>query len=310
MSNTAFVFPGQGSQEPGMLSAFADAWPTVSETLRSIGDQQLRSLVFEADETTLRQPANTQQAVLATGLAVTRELQARTGLEPDLVAGHSLGHISAAAAGGAISVSDAIPLVRQRGQLMAMAERTAGPGTMVAVSLARAEAVTEIVSSYEEVSVAGYNSPRQTVISGPTGSVTEACRAIETQVSRARTTELDVGSGFHSSVMAPAIEPFEAALGEIDLSTPEIPIVSDVTGERHTDPAQLRTDLSEQLTAPIRWTDVVETLVENDVDRVVELPPAGTLSTLIERTTDEIRVLPVTDPSDITQLHTDNQPTH
>lgn len=304
MSETAFVFPGQGSQEPEMVVPFADAWPAVEETIERVADDALRSLLFDADEETLRDPANTQQAVLTTGLAAYDAVRERTDVEPAFVAGHSLGHITAAAAASVLPATEAVSLVAERGRLMAMAEREAGPGTMIAVSLASPEAVEDAVSASDAVSVAGYNSPKQTVISGPERAVREAATAIEETVSRSRTTELDVGSAFHSPVMEPAVEPFEAALDDTPLTDPEVPVVSDVTGEPYRDAAVAREDLRRQLTSPIRWTAVVETLVDNGVDRVVEFPPAGTLSTLTERTSRDIDVIPLTSPAALEEVRT------
>lgn len=302
MGDTAFVFPGQGSQEPEMVAPFADAWPAVEEAVEELADDRLRTLLFDADAATLRSPENTQQAVLTTGLAVQRAVRARTGVEPALVAGHSLGHVTAAAAASAIPAEEAISLVAERGRLMARAEREAGPGTMVAVNLAAPEAVEEVVEDHESVSVAGYNSPNQTVISGPTAAVRRAAETVEATVDRARTTELDVGSAFHSPVMEPAVEPFEAALAETTLVDPDVPVVSDVTGECYRDSAVARADLRRQLTSPIRWTAVVETLVANGIDRVVELPPAGTLATLTERTSSELEVVPLTSPAALEEV--------
>jgi len=297
MGKTAFVFPGQGSQEPGMVEEFADAWPGVMEQLERIGSEDLQHLLFDADAETLRETSNTQQSVLATGLAVERTVRDRTGIEPDFVAGHSLGHITAAASAGLLAPTDAVDLVEDRGRLMAMAEREAGPGTMVAVTLAGHDAVESALSEFETVSVAGFNSPRQTVISGPTAAVQEAAAAIEDEVARARTTELDVGSAFHSRVMDPAVDPFEEVLAETSMQRAETPIVSDVTGAVYRDPETAGAQLGRQLTSPIRWTDVVESLVERGVDRVIELPPAGTLSTLTERTTDELEVVALSTPA-------------
>lgn len=301
MTATAFVFPGQGSQTPGMVTDFYEAWPRVASTVDDF-DDGLTELLLEADAERLRDPAHTQQAVLATSVAVERAVRERAGIEPTVTAGHSLGHISAATVAGAIPFADAVSLVSERGRLMADAEETAGPGTMVAVSLAPADAVADAVAKFETVSVAGYNSPKQTVISGPSDAVADATAAIEDRFDRVRTTELDVGSAFHSTVMGPAVEPFETVLSETSLEAPSTPIVSDVTGERYRDAETLRSHLGRQLTSPIRWTDVVETLVAQGVDRVIEFPPAGTLTTLTERTTRDLDVVALDDPATLEEV--------
>jgi [acyl-carrier-protein] S-malonyltransferase len=296
---TAFVFPGQGSQEPGILDPFAETWPTVGRVLDRISPTDaLGSLLFEADEATLREPENAQRAVLATGIAVAAALAEQVVLEPDLVAGHSLGHITAATAAGVFSPADAVELVADRGRLMATAEADAGPGTMVAVLLTSRERVEAVVDDVSGVAVAGYNGPGQTVISGPVAAVDEAVDALDRRVDSVRTTELDVGSAFHSPVMAPAVDPFREALRATAFADPDVPVVSDVSGDVYAEGAATRHDLGRQLTSPVRWQAVVETLADRGVDRVVELPPAGTLARFVERIEPELDVVTIDDPAD------------
>lgn len=302
MGKTAFAFPGQGSQHPAMIEPFVEAWPAVGETIDQVADSHLQTLLRDADEQTLRHSANTQPAVLATSVATARAICDRTPISPSVVCGHSLGHISALTAAGTLTFESALSLVAERGRLMQAADETAGPGTMVAVSLVEPAVVESAVEPFEEVAVAGYNGPSQTVISGPQAVVDKARSAIEDQVSIVRATELDVGSGFHSPVMEPAIEPMEAVVSETNLQDPTTPVVSDLTGELYTDPAVARRQLVEQLTAPIRWTAVIETLVDHGVERLIELPPAGTLSSLTERIAPELEIISVTDPTAIEEV--------
>lgn len=283
-----------------MLDPFAEAWPTVDRVLDRIAPTaSLGSLLFDADEETLRKPENTQPAVLATGIAVAEAITDRTGMTPDVVAGHSLGHITAATTAGVFSPADAVALVAERGRLMAMAEDEAGPGTMVAVLLASRDTVAAVVEDVPGVAVAGYNGPGQTVISGPRAAVNDAVDALRARADRVRTTELDVGSAFHSPVMEPAVDPFQRTLEATAFDDPNVPVVSDVTGDAYEEGAVTRRDLGHQLTSPVRWQAVVETLVDRGVERVVELPPAGTLATFTERIAPELDVVTIDDPEDI-----------
>jgi [acyl-carrier-protein] S-malonyltransferase len=284
-----------------MLEPFETAWPETRRTIERLAaesDTSLLELVREADKARLREPANTQQAVLATSVAALEGLD----LSPDLVAGHSLGHITAATVAGALDPTDAIDLVETRGRLMAEAEATAGPGSMLAILLADPETVRDAVAPEPDVSVAGFNAPRQTVISGREGALSAVADQLESDT-RARVRELDVGSAFHSPVMEPAVDRFREALDALDVSEATVPIVSDVTGERYTEPAVLRADLGEQLRSPIRWMDVVETLSDAGVTRYVELPPAGTLAKFVEKIDPDATVIPLTDPAAARELY-------
>lgn len=301
MTRTAFLFPGQGSQRPGMVAPFAEAWPVTADAVECLADNGLRDLLFDADEATLREPANAQRAVVATGLAVERGVRDRTGIDPALVAGHSLGHVTAAAVAGAIPPREAVALVAERGRLMAMADAEAGPGTMVAVTLATPETVEEVVGTYESVAIGAYNGPDQTVISGPAAAVRAAAADVERVADRARTTELDVATAFHSPVMEPAVEPFRAALAATPLADPAVPLVSDVTGEVYDDAATLERHLRDQLVSPVRWDEVCETLVARGIERSVVLPPAGTLAALTGRRT-EGDVVALESPADAAEL--------
>lgn len=296
MSKTAFVFPGQGGQRPGMVEPFYDAWPEVRSRLDRLADDELESLLFEVDASTLGETVNTQQAVFATSFVVAEAFEERTGVTPDVVAGHSFGHISAATETGILDPEQALSFVRERGRVMAEAESKAGPGAMCAVLLADPETVEEVVADFDGVAVASYNCPRQTVVSGRAENVVAATDRIAETASRSRVIELDVGGAFHSPVMGPATDPFEEYLADASLADPDVPVVSDVTGEAYERGEVAREQFVEQLTSPVRWVRVVETLRERGVERVVVLPPAEELATLVKRTTDELDVVALDAP--------------
>lgn len=301
-SETAFVFPGQGSQRPGMGRAFYDAWP---ET-RAVFDEldaglgpglDLRSLCFESDAGTLRATARAQPAVFAVGVAAARGLEARTGLKPSVVAGHSLGHVTALAAIGLLDPVSGVQLVRERGRLMADAAQETGEGVMLAVLLADPDIVAEACREYDDVDIAAFNGPGETVISGSTGAV-EAVRAEIDRRTRARFRELDTETAFHSPLVEPARDAFEAVLEETDLDVGEIPVASDVSGAVYTEPRVARSELTEQVTATIDWVGTVRTLRERGITRYVELPPAGTLGSSIERIDPDATVVTLETPED------------
>lgn len=305
-SDTALVFPGQGSQRPGMGAAFHEAWPETRESLAALDDAlpadlSLRELCFEADAATLRATDRTQPAVFATGLAAYRGLRERTGIESGFVAGHSLGHLTAMAASGMLDPVAGIRLVRDRGRIMAEVANEGPEGVMCAVLLADPDTVVDACAEREDVSVAAFNAPRETVISG-TAAAVEAVRQDLDRATRARFRELDTDTAFHSPLMEPARDAFAAVLETADLSEGAIPVASDVSGTVYTEPSVARTELTAQVTAPIDWVGTIRTLRDRGVERYVELPPAGTLGRLIERIDPDATVVTLDEPGDAEAL--------
>jgi len=302
-ATTAFVFPGQGSQEPGMGRAFVDAWPEAGAAFDRLdaADRDLRALCFGDDADRLRRTEHTQPAVYAVGVAVAAAVRRRYGVAPALVAGHSLGHFTAAAHAGLFDPADGLDLVARRGAAMAAAGRADGPGRMVAVLFAEPETVAEACEAVEGASVAAYNSPRATVVSGRE----DAVAAVEDRLAdrgRARFTDLDVGAAFHSPVMASAVADVAAALAAAPMAAASIPIVSDVSGRAYTDPAVAREELAAQVRAPVDWTAAVETLADRGIERFVEFPPAGTLTRFVPRIGADVEAVALADPADAEAL--------
>lgn len=296
---TAYLFPGQGAQTPGMGRAFHEAWPAARarfEDLDAAADRDLATLCFDADAATLRATANAQPATFATGLAAYAGAVERIGL-PDYVAGHSLGHLTAAAAAGMLDTRAGVDLVERRGEAMARAARADGPGTMVAVLLADPDAVADACAARDGAAVAAYNAPRQTVVSGTEAAVAAVRSALDERT-RARFVDLDVGAAFHSPVVRSAAGPFADAVTEAPLSGADVPVCSDVSGTVYTDPAVARRDLPAGLTAPVDWVGVVEALAARGVDRYVEFPPAGTLVDFVERVAPDARTVALETPAD------------
>ncbi|MFB6223873.1 MAG: ACP S-malonyltransferase [Haloarcula sp.] len=306
LTDTAFLFPGQGSQRPGMGASFHEAWPETRAVLSDLTEAllpelDLQELCFEADAETLHATEHTQPALFGIGLATYRGLRERTGLKPAIVAGHSLGHFTALAASGMLDPVEGVTLVRRRGQLMAAAANKAPDGVMCAVLLADPKTVAESCADYPDVSVAAFNAPRETVISGSAASVADIREEVNQKTS-ARFRELETETAFHSPLMEPAREQFSTVLGDTELCSGEIPVASDISETVYTEPAMSRPELTAQLTASIDWVGTIRRLRDRGITRFVEFPPAGTLGRLIERIDSTATTITLDKPDDAETL--------
>jgi len=300
LDGTAFLFPGQGSQTVGMGRAFYDNWPEMRMTFDRLDtaiDIDLREMCFEGTQAEIRRVSNIQPLLLATGVSVYEAVQTRFSIKPALMAGHSLGHFSALAASEALDPVATVSLTHERGQCMERAAAADGPGTMISVLLSDPETVENACAARDDVDVALYNGPKQTVISGTTEGVASVRATLERRT-RARFRELDVGGAFHSPVMASAVDCVEDAMTEVTIREAKVPIVSDVTGDTYTDPNVARRDLTTQVTSSVDWVRAVEQLREQGIDRFVEFPPAGVLSNLVERIAPQADCITLETPED------------
>jgi [acyl-carrier-protein] S-malonyltransferase len=283
------LFPGQGSQRPGMGRDLAAAHPaarTVFEQVDEALGVALSRLCFEgpADELTLTH--NAQPALFAHGSAAWAALRAATTPEVAAAAGHSLGEFTAYHAAGALGLGAGARLVRRRGELMYEAG-LARPGAMAALLgdlRETVEALCERASAEAGLVVpANYNSPGQVVVSGEVEGV-ERLMELAKEAGAKRAVRLNVSGAFHSPLMAPAADGLTAALAAAGIGTPRIPVASNVTGELVETAADAATLLRRQLTAPVRWTDVVTTLAGRFPDALfVEMGPGNVLSGLVKR---------------------------
>ncbi len=280
----AFVFPGQGSQYCGMGADLVGEFPPARRAFQEVDDAlgfSLSRLCFEGPESKLRLTENTQPAVLTTSVAVWRVLEER-GVRPDFVAGHSLGEYSALVAAGAISLSDAVRVVRLRGQLMQSAV-PAGEGAMAAIlgmDLAGVEAVCQEAAHNEVVSAANINSPSQIVVSGHAAAVARASQ-LALQRGARRALPLAVSAPFHSVLMQPAQAPLAEALEGLTFGDLRVPLVNNVDARIVRSGDEARRGLIRQVTAPVRWTDCVEVLRRREVTRFLEVGPGRALTGLI-----------------------------
>jgi [acyl-carrier-protein] S-malonyltransferase len=294
MTRIAFVFPGQGSQAVGMGRELGEGSPRWAEANDAVGFD-LRRLVFEGPEAELTLTTNTQPAILATSIVALDALTA-AGVRCDLVAGHSLGEYSALVAAGALDFTDAVRTVRSRGQFMQEAVPS-GEGAMAAIlGLDRAlvaQACDE-AADVGPVQVANLNGPGQTVIAGATGAVKKATDLAKAKGAR-RAVLLPVSAPFHSALLKPAATRLGEVLGGIRFRDLTVPLVTNVDADLLTEGARVMDALVRQVTAPVRWEEVVLRLVRDGVTTCVEVGPGKVLSGLIRRIVPQIQVLNVED---------------
>ena len=294
----AFVFPGQGSQFPGMCKDLYDAHAEAREmcqTADRLLGSPLTDVMFNGTADDLKQTKVTQPAVFLHSVVAQRLL---TIEKPDMVAGHSLGEFSALVACGALCFEDALLLVSARAQAM-QAACEANPGTMAAVLGLPDEKVVEIcdqitndksqITNDHVVVAANFNCPGQIVISGEVEAVEAACVVLKEAGAR-RALRLPVGGAFHSPLMAPAAEDLKAAILKTDFHKPFCPIYQNVTAKAETEPEIIRENLLKQLTAPVRWTQSVQNMIADGANEFYEFGPGDVLKGLIRKINPEVQV--------------------
>lgn len=292
MVHTVIVFPGQGSHRPGMASAWAGE-PAAARVLDAVSEATGLDIVALADDPeACGRTAAAQPAIFAVSLAAYRALEAG-GVRADLVAGHSLGEVTAAVAAGALDLHDGAVLVAERGRAMGAACRRS-PGTMAAVLGLDDDDRDRLTGRLPDgVAVANENAPGQVVLSGPPRPLDRAAEVARELGARVRM--LDVEGAFHSPAMAPAVEAVAATLGELAVSAPAIPLVSGVTGQILHGGDEVARALVDGLLSPVRWRSVQDTLAASGADVVVEAGPGGVLRGLARRSLDAT-VLAVDEP--------------
>jgi [acyl-carrier-protein] S-malonyltransferase len=281
---TAFVFPGQGSQYAGMGREIAERYDVAREVFReadSVLGFSLSDICFNGPEDALKLTENTQPAILVTSIAIYRVLEEK-GIQPDFVAGHSLGEYSALVAAGALKLSDAVGLVRRRGQYMQQAVPV-GVGAMAAILGLEAAAVCDVCERASEgqvVSPANLNSQMQTVIAGNREAV-ERAAAFAKQAGAKRAIMLPVSAPFHCALMKPAEERLAVDLTNLPFADLRIPLVANVDGAVANRGEDARRNLERQVSRPVRWRESVERLSGEGVTRFVEVGPGSVLIGLV-----------------------------
>jgi [acyl-carrier-protein] S-malonyltransferase len=279
----AYVFPGQGAQFPGMAEDIYRQSNVAKELLDSanaILGFNITEVMFQGTEEELKQTNVTQPAIFLHSVALAKALGDQ--FQPNMVAGHSLGEFSALVASGAIAFEDGLRLVAARAQAMQKACEL-NPSTMAAVLGLEDAIIEEICANIEGVVVpANYNCPGQLVISGSNEAIDLACEKL-TGAGAKRALKLAVGGAFHSPLMMPAQEELEKAIQQTKFSVPVCPIYQNVNAEAVTDPETIKVNLVKQLTAPVRWTQIMEAMIKDGCQEVIEVGPGKVLQGLFKK---------------------------
>jgi len=277
MSKTAYIFPGQGSQFPGMAQELYSSHKDLMERANELLGFRITDIMFEGTEDDLKATRVTQPAVFLHSvlLALDQEQQ------PDMVAGHSLGEFSALVACGALDWEDGLRLVALRANEMHKCCE-AVPGTMAAVIKLPDDVIESVCAEIEGVVPANYNSPGQVVISGEVSAIELACEKMK-EAGAKRALPLSVSGAFHSPLMEPAREALGKAIEATPFRVPRCPIYQNVTALPSTDPAVIKDNLLKQLTSPVRWTQTVQNMLADGAARFVELGPGTVLQGLVKR---------------------------
>lgn len=280
----AFVFPGQGAQFTGMGKDLYDNSPLAKELFEKANDIlgfRITDIMFEGSAEDLKQTKVTQPAVFLHSVILAKTLGDK--FQPDMVAGHSLGELSALVAAEAISFEDGLKLVAKRAMAMQKAcEQT--PSTMAAVLALPDEKVEELCAKIEgEVVVAAnYNCPGQLVISGSIPGIEKACELM-LEAGAKRALRLPVGGAFHSPLMEPAKIELAEAIEATTFSAPKCPVYQNVTTKGETDPETIKKNLVLQLTAPVKWTQSVQNMIADGADSFTEVGPGAVLQGLVKK---------------------------
>jgi [acyl-carrier-protein] S-malonyltransferase len=285
----ALLFPGQGSQFVGMGRDVAEASDAAREVFRRADEvlgYSISKLCFEGPEDELRLTRNQQPALLTTSIALLRALEEQGPVEAAYLAGHSLGEYSALVAAGAMPLADAVRVVNLRGQFMQEAVPE-GSGAMAAILGSDPEAVSEACAAVasetcQVVTPANFNSRAQTVIAGATAAV-ELAGARCKEAGAKKVVALPVSAPFHCSLMAPAATRLRPELDAVDFAAPSAPIISNVDAEPNSDPGRIAGLLEQQVTAPVRFSEMVERLLALGTTHFLEVGPGKVLTSLVAR---------------------------
>ncbi|WP_374239857.1 ACP S-malonyltransferase [Zoogloea sp.] len=303
--NFAFVFPGQGSQSVGMMAAYGESAvirQAFAEASEALGED-LWQMVADGPAEVLAQTVNTQPLMLTAGVAVYREWIARGGVQPSLVAGHSLGEYSALVVAGALDFQEAVKLVRLRAQAMQEAVPQ-GEGAMAALlgldEAATVEACAEAAQG-EVVSAANLNSPGQIVIAGARAAVERAMVAAKARGAK-RAVLLPVSAPFHCALMKPAAERLQQRLAEIEVRVPAIPVLNNVDVAVETDPARIKDALVRQAYSPVRWIETVQEIARRGATHVFECGPGKVLAGMTKRIEGSLQGAAIADAASLEEI--------
>jgi len=296
----AFVFPGQGSQSVGMLDAWAGngaVRQTLEQASQALG-QDLSALIAQGPAEDLNLTTNTQPVMLAAAVATYAAWREAGGAEPVVMAGHSLGEYSALTAAGALSLEDAVRIVRVRADAM-QAAVPVGTGAMAAVlglSDDDVRAVCSQAAGNEVVEAVNFNAPAQVVIAGHKVAVERACELAKEKGAK-RALLLPVSAPFHSSLLKPAADVLQGALAGISVKAPAVPVINNVDVASVSDAAAIRDALVRQAWHPVRWVETIQAMKAQGVTHLVECGPGKVLNGLTKRIDKGLVGLAITDPA-------------
>jgi [acyl-carrier-protein] S-malonyltransferase len=304
MTAFAFVFPGQGSQAVGMLDVWGDH-PAVRDTLAEANDalgENIAALIAQGPKESLDLTTNTQPVMLTAGVACWRAWLAEGGATPAVVAGHSLGEYTALVAAGALSLKDALPLVRFRAQAMQEAVPV-GTGGMAAILGMDAEAVkagcAEAAAAVgEPVEAVNFNDPKQTVIAGTKAAVEKACELLKAAGAK-RALSLPVSAPFHSSLMKPAAERLKEKLLDTPFAAPSIALINNIDVAVVDQADAMRDALYRQAFGPVRWVETIQAMKARGLTHVIECGPGKVLAGMVKRIDGELLSATIFDPASL-----------
>ena len=302
----AFVFPGQGSQDVGMGREMAQAFGAAREVFEEVDEvlsQNLSQIMWEGPKETLTLTENAQPALMAVSMAVMRVLEQEKGFslkdKVKFVAGHSLGEYSALAAAGAFSLADAARLLKLRGQVM-QAAVPVGKGAMSAllgVGIDVARKVAAAAANGDVCQIANDNEPAQVVLSGDKSAL-DRVPEVGKKFGVRRAVPLPVSAPFHCSLMQPAADAMAAALDNVEVKSPVVPVVANVIARPITDSADIKKRLVEQVTGTVRWRECVTYMTVNGVTDIYEIGAGKVLSGLVKRTEKTLNTASLGSPAD------------
>jgi [acyl-carrier-protein] S-malonyltransferase len=303
----AFLFPGQGSQAVGMLDAWGDH-PAVRDTLQEASQvlgEDIARLIREGPKESLDLTTNTQPVMLTAGIACYRAWRAEGGAVPAAVAGHSLGEYTALVAAGALTLADALPLVRFRAQAMQDAVPV-GVGAMAAILGLDSDAVVAgcadaAAASGQAVEAVNFNDPKQTVIAGTKAGVDAACELLKARGAK-RALPLAVSAPFHSSLMKPAADRLKERLASVSIAAPVVPVVNNIDVASPTDAQAIRDALFRQAFGPVRWVEVVRALAARGLGHMVECGPGKVLAGMVKRIDPAVVGATLFDPASLAEV--------
>ena len=303
MTKLAFVFPGQGSQSVGMLDSWADSdavQAVMTEASQALG-QDLNALVAQGPAEDLNLTTNTQPIMLAASYAMYQAYLAAGGKSPEVVAGHSLGEYTALSAAGALTLSDAVRLVRVRADAMQSAVPV-GQGGMAAILGLDDDTVLQVCQAASTddsfVEAVNFNAPAQVVVAGHKEAIDRVC-VLAKEAGAKRALPLAVSAPFHSRLLEPAAQVLASALAEIELQRPAMPVINNVDVKTADAPEEIVDALVRQAWHPVRWVETIRKMKEEGVTHIVECGPGKVLSGLVKRIEPDLVMLNINDPASL-----------